>query len=256
MAIYHTAHATYQLDVSLVSQNQAGNYSTVNIHLYAYADSGWGSGTFASGIGFSVSAWGNGSSNINGTVWDILNINVNVGHDAAGNYGTYVVSSHTNATGTATYGGPVDLSQGVALPRIPKVPQAPLISATAKPGLKVDVNVSFPAGYDEGGTSVQYLWTEYSKDGGAFTGGQSGGWGVRTYNNLLPGSYVFRARAHNAIGDSPNTTAAAVQVLPGGYVWNGTAWVASLGVYTWNGTAWVIALGVYTWNGSSWVISL
>lgn len=253
MASVHTAHATYYLDVSLVSQNQGGNYSTIRIHFYAIADSGWSG--FANGIGWSLSTGHTGSVNFNGTSIEWVTVDVNVGHDANG-YASGTISAHSNATGTSTYGGPVDIAQGFSLPRIPKVPGAPSLTAVAQPGLKVDLNVGIPAGYDEGGSSVQYLWTEYSKDGGPWTGGQSGGWGARTYTGLTPGSYVFRARAHNGVGDGPNTTAPAVQVLAGGYVWDGTSWKASLGVYVWNGTGWVLCQGVSVWNGSSWVAAL
>lgn len=252
MAIAHIAHATYQLDVALVSQSQGGNTSVLNVHIYAYADSGW-SGN-ASGIGWSGTG-GSGTSSFSGTSWEIANYNITVGHDSAGNY-SGTITGHVNATGTATFGGPVDMAQPVSLPRIPKVPQAPSLTGSAQPGLKVNLAVGIPSGYDEGGSSVQYLWTEYSYNGGAFTGGMSGGWGARTYSNLLPGNYVFRARAHNAIGDGPNSATVAVTVLAGGYVWNGTAWVASQGVYVWNGTNWVICLGVYVWNGTTWTPAL
>jgi hypothetical protein len=52
------------------------------------------------------------------------------------------------------------------------------------------------------------------------------------------------------------TTSGTVTVLAGGYVWNGTSWVASLEVYVWNGTSWVICLGVYVWSGTAWVPAL
>ena len=128
MSSFHTAHATWYLDVSLVSQNVAGNYSTIRVRFYAIADSGW-SGN-ASGIGFSVNTYGNGSYSFSGASLTVFDGNYNVAHDANGYAGTFTASAHTNATGTSTYGGPVDLSQGIALPRIPKSPRsAPAISA-------------------------------------------------------------------------------------------------------------------------------
>jgi hypothetical protein len=249
----HTAHATWTLAVSLVSQNQAGNYSTLRVTFYANADSGWGSGTFANGIGFSATGYGNGSYNLSGTSLVVCDFYYNVWHDANG-YCNWSVAVHSNATGTSTYGGPVDLSDGGSLPRIPKVPTAPAIVVNQPVGLSVQISVNVPAGFDEGGSSVQYLWSEYSKDGGAWTGGAALGWGARTFNNLAPGVYQFRALAHNAIGDGPLVYSGTVTVRSGGKVWNGTAWVPGV-AKVWNGSAWVPA-SVKVWNGTAWVPAL
>ncbi|WP_025157270.1 DUF859 family phage minor structural protein [Leifsonia aquatica] len=140
MAIIKTAHATYQLDVSLISQNVSGNFSTVNVHLYAYSDSGW-SGN-ASGIGFSVSTYGSGSFSFNGTSIDILNQTLNVYHNADGSYGTLNVSAHTNATGTSTYGGPVDISQGLGIPTIPRASNSTLSANPIAAGSAVTINTN------------------------------------------------------------------------------------------------------------------
>ena len=234
---YRSGHATYYLVVSLVSQNQAGNYSTLNVHLYAQADSGW-SGN-ASGIGFSATAYGNGSFSFNGSSIDIVNYNFNVGHDANG-YGSYSVGSHTNATGTSTFAGPTDMIDSGGLPRIPKVPGVPNLTVSPPAGRNVTLNVGIPGGYDEGGSSVTYLGTQYSKDGGAWSAVVTGGWGARTYTNLAPGSYVFRAFAHNAIGNSGYRVAAAVRVISGGKRNDATAgWVDLSIMRRFSGTAWI-----------------
>ncbi|WP_223693799.1 fibronectin type III domain-containing protein [Leifsonia poae] len=254
MASVHTAHATYNLDVSLVSQNRAGNYSTLSVHVYAVADAGW-SGS-ASGIGFSATGYGNGTFGFSGTRAEVVTYTFNVGHDAAGNLTGYAVSAHTNDTGTSTYGGPVDISQAVIVPRIPKVPSVPAaITATAQPGLKVAVTITGSA--DNGGSAVTAYTVQYSADGGAtWTGNQNINSGSYTYAGLAPGNYIFRVWATNAIGNSGYRVSGTVTVLAGGYVWNGTSWVASLGVYVWNGTGWVLCQGVYVWNGTSWAAAL
>lgn len=250
MASARSGHATYYLDVSLVSQSQAGNTSVINIHLYAQADSGWSG--FASGIGWSATG-NSGTFSFNGSSIDIANYNITVGHDAAGNY-SGTITAHTNATGTSTFAGPVDLAQGITLPRIPKVPSAPGIAVTGNSALAVTLNVTSPA--DNGGSAITSYVTQYSKDGGAWTGTVSGSLGSRTYSNLVPGSYVFRVYAVNGVGNGAVAQTGTVVVLAGGYVWNGTSWVASQGIYVWNGTAWVLCLGVFVWNGASWVAAL
>lgn len=222
MSSVHTAHATYELDVSLVSQNQAGNYSTVRVTFYAWCDSGWGSSSSASGIGFSVNTAGNGTFNIGGSSVTIYDGYYNVYHDANG-YGGLTASAHSNDTGTSSYGGPVDLSQGISLPRIPKTPGTPGISAGTPVGRNVDVTVSVPAGYDEGGSSVQTLEVVASLNGGSYGSLTTGGWGTRTYTGLAPGSWTFAARAKNAIGYSGYAYSAAVVVHGGGKRWTGSA---------------------------------
>jgi len=236
----HTAHATYQLTVSLVSQNVAGNYSTLRITYVTWADSGWGSGTYASGIGFSATGYGNGSFNINGTSATICDFYFNAGHDANG-YCNYSFSVSSNATGTSTYGGPVGLTDSGSLARIPKPPKpAPTLTAAAPVGRSITVTSGVPAGYDEGGAVTQSIDIQYSKDGGAWSTTSTGGWGNRTFSNLAPGSYVFRALARNAYGNSAwsaNTAARQIQVA--GNRWNGSNWVQLVTAKRWSGTAWV-----------------
>lgn len=218
MASVHTAHATYYLDLTLVGQNQGGNFSTINIHIYAVADSGWSG--FASGIGWSSYA-NSGSFSFSGSSAEIANYNVNIGHDGNG-YLNGTITAHTNATTTSTYGGPVDLSQPISVPRIPKAPGAPGIAVGSFTSRNVPITVTYLG--NDGGSSITNIVTQYSKDGGAWSTGMNGGWGTRTYTSLLPGSYVFRAYAVNAVGNSPTAQTAAVKVRSGGKVRVGGAW--------------------------------
>lgn len=213
MASVRSGHATWYLDISLVSQNVGANTSVVNVHFYAIADAGW-SGN-ASGIGFSLTGFGNGTFGFNGGSIEIMSFNMTVPHNADGYYtGTW--GAHANATGTTSFGGPVDLAQTYSPPRIPKPPDAPGLVVSPPVGSSVTVKLTIPAGYDDGGTTVTTVSTQWSKDGGAFTGTHSGGWNTPfTYTNLAPGSYVFRGYATNARGNSPFTVAAAVKVTGG-----------------------------------------
>lgn len=218
MASVHTAHATYYLDVALVSQNPAGNYSTVNIHLYAQADSGW-SGN-ASGIGWSATG-GSGSFSFSGSTADIANYNITLYHDVNGYY-SGTITSHTDDTGTSSFGGPVDMSQPISLPRIPKRAGAPGLSVGAFTGRNVPLTLTYLG--NDGGSSITNLVTHYSFNGGPWQGETNGGWGLRTYYSLPPGPYVFRAYAQNGIGDGALAYTPTVNVRSGGKVRVSGAW--------------------------------
>lgn len=252
MATARSGHATWALDVGLVGQNQAGNYSVVQVHFYANADSGWTSG-YASGIGFSASNYGNGTYSFGtGGHLEVVTYNVTVGHDANG-YASYTASVHSNSTGTTSYGGPVDLSQGISLPRIPKAPSAPgSISVVSNQGLSVALNITGSA--DNGGSPITAYHVAYSYNGGGWTGDKTD-WGT-PYTGLAPGNYVFSTYASNAYGNSPRTLTGTVTVVPGAKVWDGSAYKDCLGVFTWNGTAWVPIQGLYTWTASGWQAAL
>jgi hypothetical protein len=157
MASGRGPHCTYYLDLALVSQNQAGNYSTINVHYYAIADSGW-SGFSNTPIAWSTSVGPSGAVTFNGTSIQWCNFNVNIGHDANG-YASGTVTAASNATGTSTYGGPASLAQGFTLPRIPKVPSAPSL-AVAVSGRTATLTVGAPA--DNGGSGITNYVTQYT----------------------------------------------------------------------------------------------
>lgn len=218
MATARSGHATYYLDVALVGQNQAGNYSTLNIHIYAIADGGWSG--FASGIGWS--SYGNsGAFSFDGSSAEIANYNVNVGHDGNG-YCNFTIPAHVNDTGTQTFGGPLDWSQSGSLPRIPKVPSAPRNLAVSVKGLSATVTFAGPA--DNGGSAVSSYTIQYSKDGGGWTGNASNVSGTYTYANLTPGTYTFRVYANNGVGSGPAAQTQPVKVFGGGKVRVGGVW--------------------------------
>lgn len=223
MATARSGHATYHLDANLVAQSQAGNYSTIQIHLYAIADSGWSG--FASGIGWSASGnSGTFSFNGGGDI-EIAVYNINVGHDSNGYY-SGTATAHVNDTGTETLGGPVDLAQAISVPRIPKVPSAPGISIASVVARTVSITVTAPA--DNGGSSITKYTVQYSADGGStWAGAQYGGSTV--YTNLPPGTYKFRAFATNAIGNGAIAMTGSTTLRSGGKVRQGGAWRTGLG---------------------------
>ena len=230
MASQHIAHATYYMDITLTGQNQGGNYSTLHIRLYANADPGWGSGTYASGIGYAVhipsgTVQGSGSVNISGTSVVFADFYTDVFHDANGYYNQTIIAS-TGNTGTETYGAGVTLTQQAIPPRIPKLPGAPSISVASNSARTVKVNVGAPG--DNGGAAISAYTVQYSLNGGGWTGTQIGGTGQYTFSNLVPGSYRFRAFATNSVGAGPSATTSAVTVVGGGKVRSGGAWKSAV----------------------------
>lgn len=213
MTTARSGHATYYLDVALVSQNQAGNYSTLNVHIYAVADSGWSG--YASGIGWSCYG-GSGTFSFNGTSIEIANYNVNVGHDANG-YGSWSMTASVGATGTSTYGGPLSWSASGSLPRIPKAPGVPGIAIASVVTRTVTLSVSAPA--DNGGATITKYTVQYSTDGGTTWGHDQ--IGNYTYSNLPPGTYKFRVWATNSVGNSGYATTGSVTLHSGGKVMEG-----------------------------------
>jgi hypothetical protein len=243
MSSVHVAHATYVLDVTYLSYNQAGNYSTYNIHIYLVADSGWSG--FASGIGWSSYA-NSGTFSFSGSSAEVANYNVNIGHDANG-YLNYTIAASIADTGTSTYGPGAYWTQSGSGPRIPKVPSAPGISVGSVSGRNVSIVVTAPS--DNGGASITSYTVQYSLNSGSYTGDQHGG--STTFVNLLPGTYKFRAYATNSIGNSPTSTTGNVIVLAGGKVWNGTSWTSD-NLKVWGGSAYAQGTAK-VWDGSSWV---
>lgn len=199
MATARSGHATYYLDVGLVAQNWDGNYSTLNIHIYAVTDSGWSG--HASNIGWSSYA-NSGAFSFNGTRAEIANYNVTVGHDGNG-YCNFTIGAHVNSTGTSSFGGPLDWSQSGSLPRIPKAPSAPsalrFTSVTTS-----SASLAWNPPGDDGGAGLNGYVVQ-SADNPNFSnvretvfGGTSG-----TIGGLTPGpTYYFRVRADGPRGHS------------------------------------------------------
>lgn len=252
-----TGHSTLTISVSLNSQNVGANTSSLHIVMSSAANSGF-SGFNSGGVDWAVSVPSGGGDSgavaFSGTSVAWVTYDTTVTHDGSGNYSQTITGSIA-ATGTTTFGGPASVGVGVTLPRIPKVPSAPA-SLTVVSNVGRTVTLSVGGSSDNGGDSITNYEIQSSLAGAAFVNQTSGSTGTRVLSLLAPGSYVFRVYATNARGNSATTSTGTVVVHAGGNVWNGTAWVPSLGVNVWNGSAWVAALGVFVWNGTSWVAAL
>ena len=64
----------------------------------------------------------------------------------------------------------------------------------------------------------------------------------RWYSGVLNefGEYVFEHDEPNPI-EIPSK------------IWNGSTWVAPIGIHTWNGSLWLDVIAMKHWNGSGWV---
>jgi hypothetical protein len=248
MSSARTGHATYYLDVGLVSQNQAGNYSTYNIHIYAIADGGWSG--YANGIGWS--SYGNsGTFSFDGTSAEIANYNVNLGHDANG-YLNWGIGAHVNDTGTQTFGGPLDWAQYGSAPRIPKVPSVPGSINPVASGRTVTVN--FTGSSDNGGSTITSYTVQYSLNGGAWTGNKNGST-PQVYTGLAAGSYQFRVAANNSIGQSGFRTSSAVAVVAGGKRMTSPTDGTPFSIMRrYNGAAWIDIAQAERYDGANWVL--
>jgi hypothetical protein len=248
MSSARSGHATYYLDVGLVSQNQAGNYSTYNIHIYAIADGGWSG--FASGIGWS--SYGNsGAFGFDGSSAEIANYNVNIGHDGNG-YLNWGIGAHVDGTGTSTFGGPLDWAQYGSAPRIPKRASAPGSINPVAVGRTVTVN--YTGSSDNGGSTITSYTVQYSLNNGAWVGNINGS-SPAVYTGMAAGSYRFRVAANNGVGQSSFTTSGAVTVVAGGKIATSPTAASPMSIMRrYTGTAWVDVAQAERYDGTNFVL--
>lgn len=199
------------------AQSQAGNYTNFDVWFVIVNNN---PATFVNGLGWSGNRGGTGVSgvvDINGAgTYNVGHWNYNVAHDSAGNLpaAARTFMFHMNATGTsglagATEVGPTTLS----IPRIPKAPHAPGLTIQSISGTTVSLKVTAPS--DNGGSAITSYTTQYSLNGGTWTGNKVGA--APVYTGLAPGSYQFRTYATNAIGNSPySASPAAIQIYGSG----------------------------------------
>jgi hypothetical protein len=208
---------SFYLEADVVSQNQAGNYSTVRCYLRAvnagntssyYGGSGVQAGSI-DGIGefgrhsaspFLPSGYANGAWRWRDGYWD-----VNISHNADGTRGPItlrmsLIYGSINESHTAS----------LSFSRIPKVPAAPTnVSPTPDEITSSSMRYRFSGG-DNGGSAIIEWQIQYAKSADftvePLTVSSSG---TSTLTSLAPGTqYWMRARGRNAIGWGSYSSAA------------------------------------------------
>lgn len=175
-----------------------------------------------------------------------------VGHDANGAGGVSVFSDFDTAASPSYLPDYVSVSAYEGAPvnydRKPTTPSSVSAVVNADKSITVTVNgVSSPAG-----TPTYYV--AWSKNGGAYTGTQSGASNVYTFSGLDRGAtYTFRAYATNSDGTGGTAYSAGTFLPSGGKVWNGSAYVPSVTAKIYNGTAYVPIITAKVYNGTTWV---
>lgn len=213
MADYSTptgsGSASLGLDVSLLSQSQAGNYSVVrgtlqlrNVGSATFINSPVGCGIYLNGTWYDASyTWASGGGTRN-----IQVVDVTIYHDANGN-ASIPVAGKISATGTSGIGGPTQIPTGTfTLPRIPKPTSAPRSPAvTAGIG---EATLSWVVPADNGGSAVTGYRVFYSVNAN-MSGATSidvGNVTSRVVTGLTPGlRYYFTVAAINVAGLSPQS---------------------------------------------------
>lgn len=193
-----------RLDVFVISQNQAGNYTTVGVRGYLINTTSvrsfkndaapmniYGTQSWDSPSGFNVAAH---SEQL------VIAADFNVGHDANG-YGSSSFGFHMGATGTVTFGGGGDAAPvNDTFPRIPKPPSPPTPAVvwveTRRAGIAVSV-----AGDENGASADLVNYRVYRVWDGAHMGDMTGGYGGVAFGPLdRYTDYHAYAQTHNIAG--------------------------------------------------------
>ncbi|WNT44340.1 minor tail protein [Microbacterium phage Mabodamaca] len=252
MAVYtstFSGRSAFQLHlhVNLAAQYPA-NYSVLSWALYIVETGSYGS------YSFDAAPW---SVNIAGQAWSGASAydfraggnqslllgsgQANVWHDANG-YASYWASA---SVGGGTVIGSSSTAGGENLPRIPKVPGAPLITGYVGSTLLGPQDVKSTScvvkfsGTTDGGSAI-IGWELHWAEDAAFTVGAGSmvSGGTSTVTGLKPGTlYYFRARGRNGVGLGPYSATASARTLAAFYVSDGEAWL-NTEVYVSDGTSW------------------
>lgn len=123
-------------------------------------------------------------------------------------------SGTTGATGTSI-GGPATAGGSISVVQVPGAPGISINSVVAR---TVGITVTAPA--DDGGWPITAYTVQWSNDNGATWQGTTYG-GSCTYQNLAPGTYIFRAYATNGRGNGPASQTSPLTLHSGGKVMEG-----------------------------------
>jgi len=224
----------YNLYADLVSQDQAGNYST--IYYWVQAINRGGSSSYSGYVGSQTGEIaGMGGGGHSGTMpsgvpaggqrWYDGPWGVNVGHNSEGFVGSISTLQRVNWPNAFSY---ADGGSTIDPPRIPKPPTTPG-TPVASEILPTSMRLTWAASSDNRGAAIDhYLVRRYeTSDGtGAFVDDIANNL-TRVLTGLVPGkTYSFRVYAHNgsAGGYSPSSAVLTVATLAPVWVKVGGLW--------------------------------
>ena len=198
----------YDTDADIVSQNQAGNYSTV--YYYVGAINRGSTSSFSNNSGTQTATVGGaGGSGHGGTMpsgyangaqrWYDGPWGVDLGHDAAGNRGADSIVQSIRGWFTNDSGGSIG-----PYPRIPKRPSVPG-TPTSSNILPTSVQIDWTASTDNAGSAIDsYLLRRWlgTTATGSYTDDTANTL-TRVVTGLTPGTdYTFGVYAHNGSADN------------------------------------------------------
>lgn len=174
-----------------------------------------------------------------------------IGHDANGN-GTISVSSDFDTAASPSYlPDYVSVGASEGLPNYDRKPSAPS-AVTATVNVDKTITVAVSGVSSPAGTATYYV--AYSKDGGSYTGTQSGTGTSYTFSGLTPGStYTFRAYATNSDGTGGTTYSSATFLPSGGRRYDGSSWNPTTTAKRYDGSTWVTITNAKRYDGSNWI---
>lgn len=194
-------------DADIVSQSQAGNYSTV--YFWVGATNRGTTGSYNNNQGtHTATVGGLGGNGYSGTIpsgvgggvqrWYLGAYGYNLGHDAAGNRGADSVAQ------TITWWNRTDYGSIGPYPRIPKRPSIPG-KPVASNVLPTSMTLSWTASTDNAGSTIDnYLLRRWlgSSATGSYVDSLANNLS-RTVTGLAPGTdYTFGVYAHNGSADN------------------------------------------------------
>lgn len=254
----HGAPSTsYYMYADLISQNQAGNYSTIRLTIRAYNSGNtssysgyWGEHYgYISGVSGSAYYSDNPflrSGYANGALRWERTADINVGHDANGYLGALYFVEVINSSDSGLSGSNgnwVNLN----IPRIPKRPSAPGTPSFSNV-LPQSVTVSWTGSADNGGSSIDGYLLRYWPNAtgtGAYTDSYENNTS-RTISGLTPGQeYYFLVYAKNSSADnggySNQSSSGIVRMLSGARIKIAGIWKLAI-PYVKVGGVWKLAM--------------
>lgn len=225
---------------------------------YGFSSSASGNIAYSIGAGtvnvpISVSAPSSAGTGASSGYVTLASGTLDISHNVTGGIASVTISgsyanSHVGTLSDDDYVG--DLQE---YDRRPATPSS--ISGTVNANKTITANIAeitAPGGTPAITTTYN---AQYSVDGGAYTGTQSGSGTSYTFSGLTPGkTYTFRAYTNNADGQSTGFAYSSPVFLPsGGKRYDGSSYIATQTAKRYDGSTWQTIVTAKRYDGSSWV---